>query len=154
MPRLLRPIILAAVLSAACGDDNNAPVPSPPDGYPYAYAYRSCGPTDGPATSLELLRDSATTLPVVVPLVAVRLYRASSELQGRAFSWSGSSAEGWGGRCDASGTCEEAVFTSVRFRDNAADTVLTGTLELRFRDGTSASGGFDATWKSTGLVCG
>jgi hypothetical protein len=147
------PILLVLTLGAACGDDGAGPLPAPPDGYPFAYATNGCGPTDGPATRVIFTSESVTELPAAVPRVEVTIYRRASELQGKRFVISGSSNEGQAARCDAESRCEPAT-TSISFRANAADTVLSGTVSLRFGDGTTVSGGFDAAWKRTELVCG
>ena len=151
----LRPLPVVLVLSlAACGDDNAGPIPSAPSGYPYAYSTNACGPTDGPGTRIILSRDPLTELPVVSPQVQVSVWQGAAELQGRTFTWAGSSPAGWAGRCDASGVCEAAASSTITFRENSADTVLSGTLRLRFQDGSTVSGGFDATWRRTEQVCG
>jgi hypothetical protein len=147
-------MLLLALSIGACGDDDTGPVPAPPDGYPFAYATNGCGPTDGPGTRLILTSEAVTELPASVPRVEVTIYRRAADLQGEQFTWAGSSNEGQSARCDAASQCEPATATSIGFRDNTADTVLTGTVSLRFGDGTTVSGGFDAAWKRTGLVCG
>ena len=146
--------LVALVAIPACGDDNAGPVPAAPEGYPFAYAADACGPTDGPATRLYLSADSTTGVPTDAPRLEVVIYRRAADLQGRSFSWRASSPDAWAGRCASDGSCLEASSAAVKFRDNPADTVLTGTVRLRFQDGTTASGGFEAAWRRTGLLCG
>ena len=151
----MRPLLLALALTlVACDDDNTGPVPAAPEGYPYAYATNACGPTDGPATRLYLSAEVSDSLPTTAPRVEVLVYRSAADLQGEEFGWSGYSEEGWAGRCPGEGACEEASRVSVQFRRNAADTVLAGAVRVRFPDGSTVSGGFDATWRRTTYLCG
>ncbi|HEX5817471.1 MAG TPA: hypothetical protein VFY20_01235 [Gemmatimonadales bacterium] len=151
----MRPALLALALTlVACDDDNTGPVPAAPEDYPFAYATNSCGPTDGPATRLYLSAEVSDSLPLVAPRVEVLVYRSAADLQGEEFSWSGYSEEGWAGRCAGDAPCEEASSVAVEFRRNAADTVLTGEVRVRFPDGSTVSGGFDATWRRTTYLCG
>ena len=152
VPRLLAGIALT--LSPACSDDNSSPLPAAPEGYPYAYATNGCGPTDGPATRVFLAADSSDDMPPQVARLEFVIYRSAADLQGEEVSWSGSTNEAWAGRCPATGACDVASFAQVTFRENAADTLLSGTLVMRFQDGTSVSGGFDATWRRTLQLCG
>jgi hypothetical protein len=142
-----------ALLLFAC-DDNSGPVPMAPEGYPFAYATKGCGPTDGPGTRLFLTAEASDSLPTTSPRIEVLIYRSAADVQGEEFSWSGHSDEGWAGRCPGEGACEQASSTRVEFRENAADTVLTGEVRVRFADGSTVSGGFDATWRRTTYVCG
>lgn len=151
----MRPLMLALVLTlVACDDDNTGPVPAAPEGYPFAYASSACGPTDGPATRLYLSAEAFDSLPTTAPRIEVLVYRSAAELQGEDFSWSGYSAEGWAGRCSGDGACEEASSVAVEFRRNAADTVLTGEVRVRFPDGVTVGGGFEAAWRPRTELCG
>lgn len=142
------------LLTAACGEDGAGPLPAAPAGYPYAYATNSCGPADGPATRFFLASEPSATLPTTVPRIEFAIYRSASELQGEDVVWNGASAEGWAGRCGGTGPCAAATSATVRFRRSGADTVLSGTVQLRFEDGSSTSGGFEATWRRTEQLCG
>ena len=150
----MRSILLAIALALVACNDNSGPVPAVPNGYPFAYATTGCGPTDGPATRLFLSAEPSDSLPTTSPRIEVLIYRTAADLQGEAVSWSGYSDEGWAGRCPGEGVCEEASSTRVEFRQNAADTVLTGEVRVRFADGSTVSGGFDATWRRTTYLCG
>jgi hypothetical protein len=143
--------LLALLLGAACAnDDPTAGVV----GYPIAYATNACGPADGPATRLYLTADSVEGLPTGVPRIEIGIYQDVSELPGRSFSLDGSTAEGWAGRCPAEGACETAASAVVTFGRAAADTLLSGTVQLRFTDGSTVSGGFEAAWRRTQQFCG
>ena len=149
------PLLAGAVVAAlACGDDNAGPVPPAPEGYPVAYSTNACGPTDGPATRLYLATDTSSGLPTDATRIEVLVYRTAAELQGQRFTFGASSPEGWTGRCSAGGPCEEATSTVVEFRRNPADTLLSGSVRLRFSDGSTVSGGFDAAWRRTFQLCG
>lgn len=153
---VIRPVHAGVLLllTVACGEDGAGPLPAAPSGYPYAYATNSCGPADGPATRFYLASEPSATLPATVPRIEFVIHRSASELQGEDVTWDGSSSDGWAGRCDGAGPCAAATSAVVRFRRGAADTVLSGTVKLRFEDGTSASGGFEATWRRTEQLCG
>ena len=150
----MRALMIGLALVLVACNDNSGPVPTAPDGYPFAYATRGCGPTDGPATRLFLSAEASDSLPTTSPRIEVLVYRSAADLQGESFRWSGYSDEGWAGRCDEQGACEQASSTMVEFRQNAADTVLTGEVRVRFPDGSTVSGGFDATWRRTMYLCG
>ncbi|HEX5634583.1 MAG TPA: hypothetical protein VFX50_15180 [Gemmatimonadales bacterium] len=145
------PVLLVLLLGTACSNDDPTTSPS---GYPIAYATNACGPADGPATRLYLTADSVDGLPSDVPRIEIGIYKDVSELQGRSFSLGKSTADGWAGRCPAQGTCETAESADVTFRRSAADTLLSGTVQLRFPDGTTVSGGFHAEWRRTQQLCG
>jgi hypothetical protein len=156
MRLLVRPVHtgILLLLTAACGESDAGPLPAAPPGYPYAYASNSCGPADGPATRFYLAAEPSATLPTTAPRIEFAIHRSASELQGEDVAWDGASGEGWAGRCDGSGPCTAATSAVVRFRRGDADTVLSGTVQLRFEDGTSASGGFEAVWRRTEQLCG
>jgi hypothetical protein len=146
-------LTLALSLVGAC-DDDSGPVPASPEAYPFAYASTACGPTDGPATRLYLSAEASDSLPVTSPRIEIVIYRRAADLQGEEISWSGYSDEGWAGRCPGDVACEEATSAALDFRRNAADTVLTGDVRVRFPDGTTVSGGFEATWRRRNYICG
>ncbi len=149
--RILTAAVATALLLAACSD---ASVPAPPAGYGFAYATPDCGPADGPAVRLFLLPQEVELWPPSGARVEVAVWRPATGLPGAEISWSGATSLGWAGRCDDLGQCEAATDARVTFRGFAADSTLTGSLDLGFADGARVAGGFNAVWHSLTPICG
>jgi len=149
--RTLATAVAAAMLLAACSD---ASVPAPPAGYGFAYATPDCGPADGPAVRIFLVGEEAALWPPTGARLEVAVWRGAAELPGADLSWSGATSLGWAGRCDDAGQCDAATDVRVQFRSFAADSTLTGSLDLGFADGSRVTGGFGATWHSATPICG
>jgi len=142
---------VAAGLLAACAE---ASIPAPPTGYGFAYATRDCGPADGPAVRLFLVPQEVTLWPPSGARVEVAVWRATTQLPGADLVWSGATNLGWAGRCDDVAQCEAATDARVTFRGFAADSTLTGSVDLGFGDGSRVTGGFNAVWHPATPICG
>jgi hypothetical protein len=142
------------VLLASCGSDNGLSLPAPPPGYPTAYATAACAPFDGPATQLYLAAEPAEALPPPAPFIEVAIWQGVMSLSGRRIEWAGASSSGMARRCDPAGACVEATNVAVQFRPVGADTTVTGVVALNFADGSTATGGFNAAWRHSQLMCG
>jgi hypothetical protein len=147
----MRGAAVLVTLLAACTD---ASIPPPPTGYGFAYATGDCGPADGPAVRLFLLPQEVVLWPPTGARVEVAVWRAASRLPGAELAWSGATNLGWAGRCDDLDQCEAATDVHVTFRGFAADSTLTGSLDLWFGDASRVSGGFSAIWRSAAPICG
>ncbi len=155
--------ILAAMLLSTCAEP--AAIPSPPEGYPYAYAMTDCAPWDGVATSIFLSADTlGNAVPagseVVPPFVRVSIYEAAVELPGRRFEIDGARSAG-AERCERSGDCRVATGGWIRVRADATRERLAGDFELEFgpdpvsgRDADTLRGGFRAEWRQRSVMCG
>lgn len=140
------------LLIAACADAG--PIPAPPEGYGFAYATPSCGPADGPAVRLYLAAAATESLPPAGTWLDLAVWRSATELPAAELSWSGASDLGWAGRCTDAGPCETATDVRISFRRFEPDSALTGTLDLRFENGSRVAGGFRATWRPATPLCG
>ncbi len=142
------------VLLAGCTGDNELSLPAPPPGYPTAYATASCAPSDGPATQLYLAAEPAEALPPTPPFIEVAIWQGVTSLSNRRIEWTGASSDGMARRCDAAGACAEATSVTVQLRPIGTDTTVTGVVSLGFADGSTVSGGFNAAWRPSRLMCG
>lgn len=139
---------------AACG----APFPTdPPEGYPYAYALVDCAPWDGPAVTILLMTRPAPadSLAVTWPHVSVSVWRSRTTLAGQTFAWPSDRQVGAATRCTSEAACEAASSGRVTFAPETADTLLRGSVELRFAGADSIlRGAFRASWRRTHVMCG
>jgi hypothetical protein len=152
---MLRPSLLLLATTAAiagCGD-----VISSPDLFPSAIAQRTCGPTDGPAVSILLARDSVT--PVREPRLAINLtlWHGVTTLPGRRFALAQDSNDGF-----ASLTSVPVGLSSlwvpltgrVDIRRVTSDTTIVGFVDVTFPDGARFARTFTARWQSAPTFCG
>jgi hypothetical protein len=144
----------ALALLLGCTSENDLSLPAPPTGLPTAYAMRVCAPADGPAIRLYLASEPSEALPPPAPFVDVAVWQGVSSLGGKRLEWKGASSEGNARRCTAAGACEAATGVVLQFRPIGADTGVTGTMTLTFPDGSIVTGGFNAAWRSSTMMCG
>lgn len=149
-----RQVIVSLALLLGCTSENDLSLPSPPNGYPTAYATRDCGPADGPAVRLYLAAEPSEALPPPVPFIDVAIWQGVSAVADNRFEWSGVSSEGNARRCGAADACEAASQVRLQFRPLGADSSLAGTMTLTFPDGSTVAGGFNAAWRPRTMLCG
>jgi hypothetical protein len=151
---LRRPLLLFATsgMVAACGD-----VITSPDLFPSAIARRTCGPTDGPAVSILLARDSVTTLGEQRLALNLTLWRGVGDLPGRRLLLAQDSNDGF-----ASLTSVPVGLSSlwvpltgrVDIRRVTSDTSIVGFVDITFPDGERFARTFTARWQSAPTFCG
>ena len=149
--RNLAAAVAAVMQLAACSD---ASLPAPPEGYAFAYATPDCGPADGPAVRIFLVGQEVALWPPTGARLEVAVWRGAADLPGAELSWSGATNLGWVGRCDDAEQCVAATDVRMQFRGFAADSTLTGSLDVGFADGSRVTGGFTAVWHAANPLCG
>jgi hypothetical protein len=157
MPPLHRPILWLC-LGVACADgDRFTTRAGSPEGYPYAYAARSCAPWDGPAVTIFLVPspvDSSSTLPPDAPHIELAIWRSPASLTGTTLTWPTTEQIGVLTACRDQTTCEQATAATVRFRSLPSGGSLEGHISAKFPTATGVSGGFRAVWHPERALCG
>jgi hypothetical protein len=155
---VIRALVLAIVFGGlgACGDTMQEPV-GPPAGLPFASASNDCAPWDGHAITVLLSATAGSDTGGIDassrPLVRVSVYPRSGLATNQRFSWPADPEQASGVRCLAGAACESASRGWVRI-SGEPDSVLSGSLELHFADGSAVAGGFQARWIHRTVLCG
>ena len=155
---MIRSLLVAALFGglSACGDTMQEPI-GPPEGLPYASASNDCAPWDGHAISVLLSAtagsDTAGVDANARPLVRVSVYPRSPLGTGQRFSWPADPEQASGVRCLPGASCESASRGWVKL-SGEPDSVLSGSLELHFADGSTVAGAFRARWIHRTVLCG
>ena len=149
LPRI-RPLAFAIALLAAACDSGPA---EPPSGFPFASATPECGPADGPAVAISLVRDTMPELPPGGARVRVYLWHGLDELPGRPWAVGGDSPDGFADYWDGTGatTALHGTVTVIAVR---ADSTVEGEVNLVSGGPFSVRGGFRAGWIPRSLMCG
>jgi hypothetical protein len=141
-------VVVVAVLAPAC---DSAPA-EPPAEFPFATATAECGPADGPAVAVYLLRDSVPAVPPGGPHVQLYVWHGLDELEGRPWTVGGSSTDGFAEYQDGMGAATPlhgtVTVTAVR-----ADSI-TGDVDLASEGVFRVRGGFRAVWIPRVVMCG
>ncbi len=142
---------LTLAMIAAC-DGNGVTGPSGP--LPYATAFRSCGPADGPAVTIYLSSKPIANLTPDGPFVQISIWMPVEQLAGR--SWS----VGEGGEAmatwyagPASSHAIVAQRGTVVVRGVSSERTIDGSVDLHFANNRVA-GRFDANWVEALALCG
>jgi hypothetical protein len=150
-----RIVLLSLILAIGCrGSSEPAPLPTPPEGFDFAFATPDCAPWDGPAVSILMTGSRADSVDGSGRQLRVAVYARSDSVVGRRFRWPADPQVANGTRCQRSDSCEAAESGEIAFRPTGSDTVLEGTLLLRFPSSDSVYGGFRAEWRSRRVMCG
>ena len=154
-PFHLRLVPLGVVLALGCrGSSESKPLPSPPDGYEFAFATPDCAPWDGRAISILLTGSYADSVDGAGRQVRVAVYPRSDSVAGRRFRWPSDPEIAAGTRCRDAASCESAPSGEIDFRPTESDSLLEGRLVLRFTRKDSVYGGFRAEWRPRRVMCG
>ena len=145
-------VSMVTFVVAGCGD--NAPL-EPLAALPYAAAISSCGPADGPATTIYLASTSVQLPQPEVPFIQVFVPRRFAESSGGDVFRIGENfneeADAWFHRSGVelkSATSGEVGITELRANR------LTGYVDLEFPDGVRIRGSFNASWQDVAILCG
>lgn len=141
--------VVAGLLVPACA----AGPAEPPDGFPFARAMAECGPADGPAVSIRLLRDTMPALPPGGASVRVNVWHGLDELAGGSWTVGGWSPEGVADYWDGQGATT-ALAGTVTVTAVLADSTVEGEVDLISAGGLTIRGGFRARWVTRTLMCG
>jgi hypothetical protein len=121
---------------------------------PFVSATRSCAPTDGPAVSITWSARPATGGGVDGSYVQVHLWSGVGALEGRRFRLATGSADGFGRAVGADGMTAGDVSGAVRVERVAADSSMSGTIDVTLPDGARFARAFDAPWVPSEMRCG
>ena len=146
-------VALVASLLVACGGGGGSggggpdpDIPATPPGLEVAWTVDGCAPWDGPATSIFLAHEPPTAAgqPAGHPHLWLSLYRARSELSGRAYEWTSEADVGGARWCPEADRCSSATEVRVAFRRQPSDSAdLVGEFTAVFQ-GDTVAGGFRA----------
>jgi hypothetical protein len=144
-----RAAFVVALLTPGC---ESGPAEPPPE-FPFALATRECGPADGPAVAIYLVRDTMPALPPGGARVRVYVWHALDELPGRSWAVGGDSPDGFAEYWDGAGetTPLRGTVTVAAVR---ADSTVEGEVDLVSGGAFAVRGGFRAAWRPRVLMCG
>jgi len=149
LPRIHHLAFAVALLAAGC---DSSPV-EPPSEFPFASATPECDPTDGPAITIFLTRDTLPALPPGGGRVRVYLWHSLQELRGRSWTVGGLSQDGVAEYVDGTGTITTLRGT-ITVTEVLADSTVEGEVDLASDSAFGVQGGFRATWIPRTLMCG
>jgi hypothetical protein len=121
---------------------------------PFVSATRSCAPTDGPAVSITWSGRPATAGAAGGSFVQVNLWAGVGALEGKRFRVASGSDDGFGRYVDEDGMTIGQVTGTVRVERVAADSSISGTIDVRLADGPRFTRNFVAPWVATSMRCG
>ena len=153
--RSLTRVLVGGSLALGCGESSGlAPLPTPPEGFEFAFAAPDCAPWDGPAISILLTGSLADSVDGASRQLRVAVYKRSDSVAGHRFLWPADPEVAGGTRCRDAESCEAASSGEIDFRPTGTDTLLEGTVLLRFAETDSVYGGFRAEWRPRRVMCG
>ena len=129
------------------------PLPAATHRFLYATVGQTCAPWDGPALAL-VLSDTTGCSPPKGPYVQISLWRDLPPRAGKTFSFDNRNSNGQASRCIKPNECEAAISGSVVFDVVDEGKRAQGRYELRFKDGGTESGSFEADWCQSRALCG
>jgi hypothetical protein len=139
-----------ALLVPAC---DAGPAEPPPFEFRFASATPECGPADGPAVIISLVRDTMPVLPPGGARVRVYLWHGLDDLRGQSWAVGGESQDGvadyWDGVRATTPLRGTVTVTRV-----LADSTVEGEVALTSEATFSVRSSFRATWIPRALLCG
>jgi hypothetical protein len=148
------PILLAGAIIGCSGPTEVGPLPTPPSGFPIAFAEDECAPWDGAAVAIYLVNTEMEGDTPPVPYVRIAIWRSAADVGGETIQWRGKDESmGVAVRCSEVGRCQRAQSVTLHFRAREPNGAIPGTLELQFEDGAPIHGGFRATWRQGRVFC-
>ena len=146
-------VALSGFLASCRSGPPLAPVGSPQGRFAYAYASPDCAPWDGRAVEILLTTRPTAEPENERPLLRLAIYPRENEVAGQTYVWPAEPEMGSGGRC-AGDSCQWAPAGQIRLHAARLDSVLEGTLTLRFGPNDEVAGGFRAVWRPRRVLCG
>lgn len=148
---------IAGLWLVACGQQATSErSPAGPIGFQYASASNDCAPWDGHAVTVLFADQSGTDSAGIDagsrPLLRVSVYPRGDAQQH--FVWPSDTEQGTATRCLAGAACQSSDRGTVTFEQPPADSIVTGTVDLHFADGSRVSGPFRARWIPRRVLCG
>ena len=143
-------LALALVAVLACGADSAVG----PSTLSYAVATGSCAPNDGPAVALLLSASPIVSLSPTGPYVAVNVWEPLGALAGQSLSVASGASLGFGVYYKTAGINEGASEGTLTVTSVAADSTVTGIVDLTFPTSGHVSGPFTAKWIPRTFLCG
>jgi hypothetical protein len=125
----------------------------PPPDFPFALASPECGPADGPAVTISLVRDTMPSLPPANARVRISLWHGLDLLRGESWHVGGASEDGVAEYWDGTGG-RTALSGMVTVSAVLADSTVEGEVDLVAEAAFAVRGGFRARWISRVLMCG
>lgn len=122
--------------------------------FPRAAAMRDCSPSDGPAVSIVLTRDTVPGSAETQPFLRIGISRSIEQVQRERFQISESDFQitsvQW---CESDTSCATATGGHIRIGELGADSVLDGELDVQWLDGRRIAGSFQANWSDRRIGC-
>ena|SRR5579859_780265 len=130
------------------------PLPAAPateETYPYAVVRHTCAPWDGPAVGIYLTKSKVPTREIPEPSMTINLWRQLPPPINQPISLQ-SGGLGVATRCLHAEDCEAAIGATITFT-SYSDRGVTGSYELKFKDGDVERGSFRAEWQDYHELC-
>jgi len=146
---IIAPVLLG--LLAAC--DKNPT--EPPEGFPHALATPACGPVDQALVAIYLAATPIETSQPAVPFVQITVPGPLTELRaGQTWSITEDYSQGTAWRFYSGSNPPVTANQGDVSITQVSSTMIRGSVNLRFMDGTRIRGTYDAVWQPRQLFCG
>lgn len=130
----------------ACNGDG---VLRPPFGFEHSAAAATCGPADGPATTILLSHVPVSSMQPEGLHARIWIWRGVSELAGHTWTLAGSDMQGWASLHSGTDQLDEAISGAIAIVSVSADNTITGNVDVTFSQRGRIRGGFSARWIPT-----
>ena len=144
--RIASTLALAVLVAAGCSKSTG-----PTLSLGLAEATPSCAPNDGPAVAIRFAPSPTDTS--ALPVVQVSVFRSRAELAAKRWTLPSEQAQAWIQRTSAP-EFDPATEGLIRIDAVEADGTISGSIDLRFADGTRFDRNFRAPWRERAMLCG
>lgn len=149
MHRLTSGLFVALILCVT-----QAPLLSENSQYKFGVVHRDCAPWDGAAIAVKLSTKLLQCNRTVEPYLRIAVYDLPIQTDKIIKLDYDNHMHGQAVRCLKGDTCESADSGEVVITSFKEGTGATGRYQMKFRDGSTLSGTFDAKWCELRFFCG
>lgn len=140
-------IVAVVAVAASCASENA--------NYRYALIQNTCAPWDGAAIQLTLANEALQCQREAQgAYMMLGVWRGFPIHSGQVVNFGPKDNNGFASRCKKANECEAAQSGEIAFDSFDKGKGATGHYELRFHDGETITGRFDAKWCTVRMMCG
>ena len=125
-----------------------------PSSFSFGTIHPSCAPWDGPAVEIRLTRQRAECKDTAGPFLSFAVWRGLPIHAGQSVKVAPGSDAAYAALCAKEGDCKRAESATIVFDKYDGEAGATGHYELKFKDGETMKGAFEAKRCRERVVCG